>query len=138
LIILWNYCSEKNKSNKDEANGNADESLKETKATPSKTTDKKPATPTKSAAASKQETPVAKKSTPKATSTKASRPGPASTKRQLSVNLKRTSAAAIKAATKPAADSKWERAVHKSHYAYTYIHIDKSTNRKPVIWLQQF
>ncbi|KAM8709699.1 hypothetical protein ACLKA7_016500 [Drosophila subpalustris] len=100
--------SEKNKANKDEANGNADENVKETKTSPTKSTEKKAATPAKAAAAAeKQETPAAKKATPKAaTVTKASRPGPASTKRQVLVNLKRASAATIKAATKPAADSK--------------------------------
>lgn len=77
--------------------------------------DKKVATsPTKAATtaaagAAKQETPAAKKATPKAATTsasKANRPGPASTKRQVLVNLKRTSAAAIKAATKTANEAK--------------------------------
>lgn len=73
--------------------------------------DKKVATsPTKAATAGagKQETSAVKKATPKAATSanKANRPGPASTKRQVLVNLKRTSAAAIKAATKTANEAK--------------------------------
>lgn len=101
--------SEKNKLKdvKDESNGNADESAKDTKPA-ANTPDKKPAaptnTPTKSATAVKAESTTANKAMAKVI--KANRPGPASMKRQVLVSLKRTSAADIKAATKSATDSK--------------------------------
>lgn len=117
--MLSNNYSEKNKLKdmKDESNGPTDDAAKETKPA-AKTADKKPAaaagttTPTKSATAVNAESTTAKKTTPKVAVTKANRPGPASKKRQVLVSLKRTSAAAIKAATNSTADSKWARSVH--------------------------
>lgn len=106
----YTLCSEKNKAKdvKDEHEESEDE--KNDSGAAKQPADKKLVTsPTKSATvANKQDTPAAKKATSKAatSATKANRPGPASTKRQVLVNLKRTSAAAIKAATKTANEAK--------------------------------
>lgn len=79
-----------------------------------KSPEKKPAataaaaTPAKTSAAATAAKQPVKKATPKPAA-KAAKPGPASTKRNVLVNVKRTSAAAIKAATKSsnaAAESK--------------------------------
>ncbi|XP_030373343.1 titin homolog [Scaptodrosophila lebanonensis] len=109
--------SEKNKLKdaKEETNGNGtdDGVQKDVKPQVAKLSEKKaPATAANTAAASplkasaiKKEPVSAKKAAPKTPVGKAvNRPGPASTKRNVLVNVKRTSAATIKAATKTAAN----------------------------------
>ena len=101
--------SEKNKAKdaKEEANGDTDEGAAKENAPVAKSPEKKhaaaaPTTPTaKTTAAASQ---PAKMATPKPTA-KATKPGPASTKRNVLVSVKRTSAAAIKAATKSASNA---------------------------------